>query len=360
VADLARVGREAVALGEGPACVGAPQRQRAVGLHDADRGDVGGLQALEQRLAEHPGVRRLARALVALVEQRRAAQDDEQHDEYRGNARAHACRRRRTSATTRPAIATRSGMSAMFSTLVQKTRLSASWRRFLRTSLSSRRVSATVFLKRSSSACCSGVRIWPPFAAPPWAFCSSCSFAVVFCSSFSSAWILPKYCFCASASSSRTTVSGRKEPSRLRSEMSSSPAASCSTMPSARARLPLEGTTTLRPNTSWTSTAAPSASMSTSATRITEFSFADSRSCGVPATGFLSTSSPSGNAVLKVPVRRSASGIARPEGLKLLVASSPDFVASALLTSIELGELFTSSVALRPAAGLTSNAPPKA
>src|SRR3989440_965737 len=52
--------------------------------------------------------------------------------------------------------------------------------------------SATRFLKRSSSACWSGVMIWPPLPAAPWAFCRSWSLALVFCSSSSSAWILKK------------------------------------------------------------------------------------------------------------------------------------------------------------------------
>jgi hypothetical protein len=135
-------------------------------------------------------------------------------------------------------------------------------------------------------------------------------------------------------------------------------------MPRAKARLPFDGTTILRPNTSCTSTAAPSASMSTSATTITEFS-GDSRSGGVVGTaGFFSFSfssslRPSGKAVLNFPDSRNASGIALPEGLKPLVASSPDLVAFVFSTSIELGELFTSSVTLRSAA-LTSKAPPKA
>src|SRR2546426_8855090 len=114
----------------------------------------------------------------------------------------------------------------MLASLVQNTRASASWRRFLRTSFSASRVSATVLRKRSSSACCSGLRICADLpAGPPCVFCRSCSLAVVFCSSSSSDWILPKYCFCASASSSRTTVSGRNAVARLRSEISSSPAA---------------------------------------------------------------------------------------------------------------------------------------
>src|SRR5207247_1131043 len=84
-------------------------------------------------------------------------------------------------------------------------------------SFSASRVSATVLRKRSSSACCSGLRICADLpAGPPCAFCRSCSLAVVFCSSSSSDWILPKYCFCASASSSRTTVSGRNAVARLR------------------------------------------------------------------------------------------------------------------------------------------------
>ena len=100
--------------------------------------------------------------------------------------------------------------------------------------------------------------------------------------------------------------------------------------------------------------------MSTSATTMTEFSALDSRSRGVPGRGFLSTWSPSGKAVLNLPLRRSASASACPEGLKFLVASSPDLVAVALSTSIELGELLTSSVTRSPSAGLAWNAPPKA
>ncbi len=78
--------------------------------------------------------------------------------------------------------------------------------------------------------------------------------------------------------------------------------------------------------------------MSTSATTITEFS-GDSRSAGVFGSGLSASFTPSGNAVLNLPVRRSASGIGLPEGLKLRVASSPDLVAAMLSTSIELGEL---------------------
>src|ERR1700682_3154622 len=94
--------------------------------------------------------------------------------------------------------------------------------------------------------------------------------------------------------------------------------------------------------------------MSTSATRTTEFSFEDSLSCGVPGTGFLSIDRPSGKAVGKLPVSRRASGRDLPEGLKPLVASSPDLVASALSTSMELGELLTSSVIRSPSTGFVS------
>src|SRR5437773_6452718 len=361
-AHLAEVRRKTVALGDHPALLLALQRERCLRLDDADRGDLGDLQVLQQGLAERAGVRRRTRALLLVVEQRTAADDRQQHHQDGRDAGVHAFLLLRA-AISRPAAATKRGISAMLATLVQNTRLSASWRRFLRTSFSASRVSATVLRKRSSSACCSGLRICADLpAGPPCVFRRSCSLAVVFCSSSSSAWILPKYCFCASASSSRTTVSGRKAPVRLRSDMRSSPAANCSTMPMTKARLPLEGTTTLRPNTSWMSTAAPSASMSTSATRITEFSLPDSRSAGVFGTGlalscFPSSLMPSGKAVLNLPVRRSASGIAFPSGLKLFVASSPDLVALALSTSIELGELFTNSVTFRSFV-LTSNAPP--
>src|SRR5262245_2778399 len=369
-AHLGHVGRKIAALGDHPAVVLLLHGERGFGRDDADRGHVGGLEVLEDAAAERGDIVGAPVALLVLVKKRAAAEDGEQHYENNGEACVHAVLLLRIRATSRPMSATSSGIAAMLATLVQNTRPSASWRRFLRTSLSARRASATVLRKRSISACCSGLRICADLPPGPWAFCSSWSLAVVFCTSSSSAWILPKYCFCASASSSRTTVSGRKAPVRLRSEMKSSPAANCSTMPIAKARLPLEGTTILRPNTSCTSTAAPSARRSTSATRITEFSLADSRSPGVFGTGlafsclspcgFSASFSPSGKAVLNLPVRRKASGIDWPEGLNALVASSPDLVAFTLSTSMELGELFTSSVARRPSGVLTSNAPPNA
>src|SRR5260221_231220 len=195
-----------------------PARHRApLELDDRDGGDVGVLEVLDQRPAERGGVVRALRALLVVVDQGAAAENGEQHQQDDRDARVHALvnrwERRRMSATPRPARATRMGMSAMFITLVQNTRLSASWRRFLRTSFSSSRVSATRLRKRSSSACWSGVMIWEPLAAGPelsfFLPCSSCILALVFCRSSSSAWILPRYCFCASASSCRTTVSGR-------------------------------------------------------------------------------------------------------------------------------------------------------
>src|SRR3954466_378285 len=359
---LPHVRRKISALGEHPALVLLPHGQRGFRLDDADGGDLGGLEVLEEGAAEHVAVHGALAALLVLVEQRAAAEDDQQHHENCGEARVHTAflLLPPTNATSRPMSATSNGISTMLATLVQNTRLSASWRRFLRTSLSCSRASATVLRKRSSSACCSGERSCADLPAGPCDFCSSCSLAVVFCTSSSSAWILPKYCFCASASSSRTTVSGLNAPVRLRSEMKSSPAANCSTMPMANAGLPFDGTTTLRPKTSWTSTAAPSARRSTSATRMTAFSFADSRSCGVLGTGLSPSFKPSGNAVLNLPVSLSASGIDLPEGLKALVASSPDLVAFALSTSMALGELFTSSAMRIPSCGFTSKAPPNA
>ncbi|MNC87674.1 hypothetical protein D3C83_34160 [compost metagenome] len=122
----------------------------------------------------------------------------------------------------------------------------------------------------------------------------------------------------------------------------------------------MEGTTILRPNTSCTSTAAPSASRSTSATRITEFCALDSRSAGVPGTGFSFSSKPFGKAVLNFPVSRSASGRDLPEGWKPLVAASPRSVAFALSTSMDWGELRTSSLTCSPSTGFTWKAPPNA
>ena len=63
---------------------------------------------------------------------------------------------------------------------------------------------------------------------------------------------------------------------------------------------------------------------------------------------------------MNLPVRRTASGSDLPLGLNARVASSPDLVALALSTSIDWGELFTSSVTFSPSAGFTSKAPPKA
>ena len=102
-----------------------------------------------------------------------------------------------------------------------------------------------------------------------------------------------------------------------------------------------------------------------SPTSTTELSFAVSFSCGSAAglglpLAAASAGGPSGKAVLNLPVRRSASGSDFPEGWKLFVVSSPDLVATAVSTSIELGEVFTSSATLSPSAGFTSNAPPNA
>ena len=122
---------------------------------------------------------------------------------------------------------------------------------------------------------------------------------------------------------------------------------------------------TRRPNTSCTSTAAPSFSMSTSATRITEFSPADSvrtASSFASAPFFLSSDFglPSGKAVLNFPLSRSASGRDLLSDWKPLVAASPETVATMLSTSIELVELLISSVTFSPSTGLTSKAPPNA
>ena len=78
------------------------------------------------------------------------------------------------------------------------------------------------------------------------------------------------------------------------------------------------------------------------------------------AMGFSFSFTPSGKAVLNLPVTRSASGISLPEGLKLAVASLPDLVALALSTSIESGELVTSGCALSPGTSFTWKAPPNA
>src|SRR5688572_31710549 len=95
------------------------------------------LPIFEERASESADVFRTACALLVLIEKRAAAEHGEQHDQDHDDARVHAVRRR-TSAISRPASATRSGITAMFATLVQNASASASWRRFLRSSFSAR------------------------------------------------------------------------------------------------------------------------------------------------------------------------------------------------------------------------------
>ena len=276
-------------------------------------------------------------------------------------------------ASARPASATSSGTSPMLTTLVQNCSASDSTRRFLRSSFRSRRVSIAFLRKFSSSACCSGVRM--VLTAPPRDFCSACSFSWVWLSVSSSSLILPRYCCCACDSISWITVSGRLKEARLLRLMSALSPENCSTRPCASARLPLRGTMTFWPKTSCTSTAAPSASMSASATSTTEFSAADCLSCGSAlASAFLSSDFfsspffprgmpngsglPSGKAVWNLPVRRIASGSSSPEGWKPRVEGSPESVAMMRSTGIEFLEACASTVWVRPSAGLPLNEPP--
>ena len=62
-------------------------------------------------------------------------------------------------------------------------------------------------------------------------FCSSCSFSCVWLRLSSSSLILPRYCCCARASISRTTVSGRVNEARLRRLIRFWSPANCSTRP---------------------------------------------------------------------------------------------------------------------------------
>src|SRR5262249_51871243 len=158
---LRHVGRKVPALGEDPALVLLSHGERRLRLDDPDGRHLGGLEVLEEGTAEHVAVRgALARPLVP-VEQRAGARGPQRPDQDRGEPGVHTAFRLLppTNPTSRPISATSSGIATMFATLVQNTRLSASWRRFLRTSLSCSRASATVLRKRSSSACCSGERI---------------------------------------------------------------------------------------------------------------------------------------------------------------------------------------------------------
>ena len=117
----------------------------------------------------------------------------------------------------------------------------------------------------------------------------------------------------------------------------------------------------------WISTAAPSASMSASATRTTELSAADSFSCGAASGAFLASSlaggpagTPSGNAVLNLPVIRTPSGRLLFDGSKPFIAVSPESEAMMESTNMLLGDECMSSDTLSPAAGLISNAPENA
>src|SRR5204863_159881 len=136
------------------------------------------------------------------------------------------------------------------------------------------------------------------------------------------------------------------------------------------AMLPLRGITIRCPKISWICTAAPSLMKSLSPTSTTAFSPADSLSCA--ASGFdseafaaffspLSSSlgRPSGNAVLNLPVSRTARGYSVPEGLNARMAASPCAVAANESTSWEYAELFIRTASLRPSAGLPVNAPSK-
>ena len=119
------------------------------------------------RLAAFAG--RRARLLLLVEQRRRRRARRAARPGWRRRGRSSELLFCGTAPDSRPNSATSSGISAMFATLVQNTRLSASWRRFLRTSFSARRASATVLRKRSSSACCSGFRICcaPARPGPP-------------------------------------------------------------------------------------------------------------------------------------------------------------------------------------------------
>ncbi len=143
---------------------------------------------------------------------------------------------------------------------------------------------------------------------------------------------------------SRITVNGRAALARLRRLISAGSPANWSTRACAKARLPLRGITILCPKISWTCTAAPSLMKSLSPTSTTAFSAADSLSGAAcetcAAEAFLSPWSsafggPSGNAVLNLPLSRTASGYSVPEGANPLTAASPCVMAENESTSCE-------------------------
>src|SRR5207248_7790806 len=98
---------EVAPLGDDPAVALALERERRLRLGDLDRRDVGDLD-VEERLAERRRVVGLLRAFLIVVEERAAAERDEQHYQDECDTRVHASPLiflwvlRRMSATPRP------------------------------------------------------------------------------------------------------------------------------------------------------------------------------------------------------------------------------------------------------------------
>src|SRR5205807_8923966 len=95
LAHPGEVGGEAAALGDHPAIDLALQGKHRLRLHELDRGDIRCLEILEQRPAARRQVLRPPRVLLIAIDERAAAEEDEQHDEHEREARVPAAMRRR-------------------------------------------------------------------------------------------------------------------------------------------------------------------------------------------------------------------------------------------------------------------------
>src|SRR5438270_8682617 len=111
--------------------------------------------------------------------------------------------------------------------------------------------------------------------------------------------------------------------------------------------------------TFWMRTQTLSFNMSVSDTRITSALPEDSFSCGELALEDADAGGPPGKAVLNRPVRWTANGYSVFAALKFRRIRSLAAVAIMLSTNCEFRLHFTSTVSLRPSAGLPVNAPAK-
>src|SRR6266581_2315293 len=190
--DAIGLGRETGALAYAPPGPAANEVQFPRGIPDRDLGDLAQAQACDRLLPGARIRRRPGRAVGQDDRRARRGEDCEHRERDEELPAVHSADvpRRRRIARPMPASATSTGISAMFSTLVQNWSASLSARSSRRTSFSAKRVSAAFLRKSSSSVCCSAERIAP--APCPLPFCSAFSFSCVWPRLSSSSLILPR------------------------------------------------------------------------------------------------------------------------------------------------------------------------